>query len=449
MVNNTNKFVSGVVAAIALTSAFVAPATAQAANTPFDMMDGIQNAEATQAIQEARKVRDQARNQASPYNDLKNKKNNYDSIKTQFAAGKKTENELNNAAQSYEEKLVNIFVDTSNNDLKSARSSYNDASKEYDKLKKKADETKNQSDIDAANIAETKFNEAKTQYSEKLEAVKDGASNDKIYNSLMTTGQALIDAQKTAEQKYEAVVAQEWGNWTKEHRVTDKSQDTEFQKLIPEFQKLVQKEGKAIPADQVAAQKLDPTKLFLKNDHNVRVWFLDEGAGYRNQLAYEATKDDDYQKGMIFNDVSCKSGCQLSNGNNAPLNIGDFVDLGLIEGGTQLNFLLRADGANGANNSNGDIYGADKSLNTDNLEHLMAFAVQAGGRDYLLMGFEDLRNGGDKDYNDVMFIVDFGKDNLTNKYAKSVPEASNMAAILGVTGAGLMLRRRRRNSMNN
>ena len=74
----------------------------------------------------------------------------------------------------------------------------------------------------------------------------------------------------------------------------------------------------------------------------------------------------------------------------------------------------------------------------------MAFAVEAGGRDYMMMGFEDLRNGGDKDYNDAMFIVDFGENNLTNtptKFAQvtKVPEASNIAAILGVTGAGLML----------
>ena len=47
-----------------------------------------------------------------------------------------------------------------------------------------------------------------------------------------------------------------------------------------------------------------------------------------------------------------------------------------------------------------------------------------------------------------MFVVDFGEGNLTNnpKFAQAakVPEASNMAAILGVTGAGLMFRRRRR-----
>lgn len=76
----------------------------------------------------------------------------------------------------------------------------------------------------------------------------------------------------------------------------------------------------------------------------------------------------------------------------------------------------------------------------DGLQHLMAFEVNAGGREYLMMGFEDIRGGGDLDYNDAVFVVDFGEGNLVQE----VPEASNMAAILGVTGAGLMLRRRRR-----
>ena len=237
-----------------------------------------------------------------------------------------------------------------------------------------------------------------------------------------------------------------WDDFTQEkHTVEDYLTDNSgFQALIPEFQKLVQKESLEITADKVSAQKLDASTLFLKHDHNVRVWFINEGAGYKNQLAYEATKGSDYKKAMIFDDISCKSDCELSNGNNAPLDIGDFVDLGLIKGGTQLNFLLKADGAN-ANPANGDVYGADASLNSDGLQHLMAFAVQAGGRDYLLMGFEDLRNGGDKDYNDAVFVVDFGEGNLT----QAVPEASNVAAILGVTGAGLMLRRRRRNLINN
>ncbi|MBV6626144.1 MAG: DUF4114 domain-containing protein [Rivularia sp. (in: Bacteria)] len=466
MVDN-KKVVKGFVAGAALTGAFIAPATAQAADTietPFDMMDGIQNAEATQARQEARKERDRARGKARTFHDLNKKKNvynvknnNYQKQLKKYNNGesnkenlKKAENQLKTAQKNYQNKLDNLFVDKSGDkELKNARGSYNKALKEHGKLKKTAEKTKQQKDIDAAKQAKQKFQEAKQAYSSKLDAAKNGITNNDLYKSLMVEGNQRINAQKQAEKKYEAVVAQEWGGWTKEHEVRDRTEDAEFQKLMPEFQKLVQKERLAVAAEKVSAQKLDASKLFLKNDHDVRVWFINEGAGYRNELAYEAFNGDNYEKGMIFDDVSCKSGCQLNNGKNAPLDIGDFVDLGLIEGGTQLNFLLRADGADGTRTSNGDIYGSEASLNADNLQHLMAFAVQAGGRDYLLMGFEDLRKGGDKDYNDAMFVVDLGEDNLTDgrKFAQAakVPEASNMAAILGVTGAGLMLRRRRRN----
>ncbi len=466
MVDN-KKVVKSIFAAAALTSAFVAPATAQAADiqTPSDMMDGIQNAEATEARQEARKERDQARSKAGTFHDLNKKKNvyniknnNYQKQLTKYNNGKineeklkEAENQLQNAEKSYQDKLNNLVVDKSGDKgLKDTRGAYNKALKEHGKLKKAADKTNQQSDIDAANKAKQKYEQVKQEYNNKLDVARNGATNNELYSSLMVEGKQLINAQKQAEKNYEVVVSQEWGNWTKEHTITDHLEDPDFNALIPEFQKLVQKERLEIAAEKVAAQKLDADKLFLKHDHNVKVWFINEGAGYKNELAYEATKGDDYEKGMIFDDVSCKSGCQSNNGKNAPLDIGDFVDLGLIEGGTQLNFLLRADGARGSKTRNGDIYGADESLNSDGLQHLMAFEVNAGGRDYLMMGFEDLRNGGDLDYNDAVFVVDFGEGNLTNtptKFAQAatVPEASNMAAILGVTGAGLMLRRRRRN----
>lgn len=261
---------------------------------------------------------------------------------------------------------------------------------------------------------------------------------ESVTKAIASAQQALEtakEAEKTAtvNSKLDA-----WGNWTNTHTVQDKSQDkTDFQALIPQFKKLIQNEGKEIPADQIAAKRLDPTQLFLLNDHNVRVWFLDEGAGYRNQLAYEALSDSGYEKGMIFNDISCTFGCQRGEDKNGVLDIGDFVDIGSIKAGTQLNFLLKADGAN-ANPANGDIYGGNVSLNPDAIQHLMAWQVG----DYLMLGFEDLRNGGDKDYNDTIFVMDFGKGNLTNKRRK-VPEPGTISALLGVTGAGMWLRCRR------
>ncbi|NMG22924.1 DUF4114 domain-containing protein [Brasilonema bromeliae] len=238
-----------------------------------------------------------------------------------------------------------------------------------------------------------------------------------------------------------------WENLTP-YEVKDKStDDSGFQSRIPEFQQYVQQERIAIPEDKL--NKLDPTKLSLKNDHNVRVWFLNEGAGYKNQLAYEAINGSDYQKGLIFENISCNtsnganSACQIGE-DNGVLNIGDYVDLGTKAAGTKLNFFLKADGFN---NPNGYVYGADATQNPDGLDHLVAYEMDG----YLLVGFEDLygpegfRSNGngvlaaDRDFNDVVFLVDLGRDNIA-----TVPESASAIALLGIGGVAMLQQRRRR-----
>ncbi|KAF3891124.1 DUF4114 domain-containing protein [Tolypothrix bouteillei VB521301] len=235
-----------------------------------------------------------------------------------------------------------------------------------------------------------------------------------------------------------------WGDWTKTYEVQDKSTDTSgFQTLISEYQKYVQPESLAIPEDKLT--KLDPTKLRLKNESNVRIWFLNEGATYKNQLAYEAVKGNNSQKGLLFNDVSCdisqaaNSACQLGE-NPGTLDIGDYVELGKVAGGSQLNFFMKTDGFN---NPDGPVYGADPTKNPDLLEHLVAYEID----DYLLIGFEDLPGpegiSSDRDFNDVVFVVDVGKDNI-----ESVPEPATAMALLAASAAGVMTLRRRESTTN-
>jgi Domain of unknown function (DUF4114) len=226
-----------------------------------------------------------------------------------------------------------------------------------------------------------------------------------------------------------------WENLTT-HTVNDRSTDNSgFQALIPDFQTYVQQERLAITAERQQAQALDPSKLFMKFDHNVRVWFLNEGANFKNQLGYQMIKDgQETGKGEIYNNISCINGCQLGEGNNGVLDIGDYVDIGNVSAGTQLNFLLRQDGFNAGKEVFG---GAYPDQNSDKIQHLMAYSVG----NYLLMGFEDITGGGDLDFNDAVFVVDFGTDNLI---AAKTPEPGTMAALLGVTGAGMWMRRRKK-----
>ncbi|WP_228059086.1 DUF4114 domain-containing protein [Nostoc sp. LEGE 06077] len=297
------------------------------------------------------------------------------------------------------------------------------------------------SKLNDATTKRTTAEQARNKASEQAKTTTENADN-LVKDAQDSRNQAKLTADNAA--KY-SVQAQEAANkasdWSTMKRLTvkDRSEDTNFLSILPQFQALVQKERVAISADKVQAQKVDFTQLFLTQKHNVRVWFLNEGATYKNQLAYEAIRGEKYDKGVAFENISCNSTrnkCEIGE-KDGVLDSGDFVDLGSFKAGTQLNFLLKADGYS-QTPKNGDIYGADASLNPDGLQHLMAWKIG----NYLMMGFEDLRNGGDKDYNDAMFVVDFGKDNFKTA---AVPEPSATLPILGLGALGMLkLRRRRR-----
>jgi hypothetical protein len=210
------------------------------------------------------------------------------------------------------------------------------------------------------------------------------------------------------------------------------------------YQQYVQKERVELPNS--GQFQLDPTKLFLKFDHNVSVSFINEGAGYRNQLAFESQGTTN-KSDLVFNDISCAGeGCVGAWGGSA-LKLGDTVKLGEIKGGSLLDFWLRADGLNRRNNAN--IFGTQTASNKDKLQHVVAYAV---GKSHVLLGFEDLfgakgATGGknensDRDFNDAVFVVDVGEKNLKALKGEKVPEPSIVLSLLGLGAVGLFSRRR-------
>lgn len=214
------------------------------------------------------------------------------------------------------------------------------------------------------------------------------------------------------------------------------------------FQQFVQAESVALPNS--GQFKLDPSKLKLKYDYNVNTYFINEGAGYRNQLAYESigtTKET----GLLFKDISCEgAGCVGGWGGNA-LQLGDGVNIGNIKGGSQLDFSLRADGLNRGASAN--VFSTQIANNEDGLQHLVAYAYKG----YILMGFEDLYGGlhasggknenSDRDFNDAVFVLDIGEKNVQDLINPTpVPEPSAIVSLAGLGAAGLFgLRRRRQN----
>jgi membrane protein involved in colicin uptake len=130
----------------------------------------------------------------------------------------------------------------------------------------------------------------------------------------------------------------QWDNTWQQSQILSKTQ-TKFNDAP--FQQFVQQERVAIPNAQQF--QLDPAKLRLAYDHTVSVAFINEGAGFRNQLAFQATGTTN-KTGLVFQDVSSTESI-LSN-SDGPLKKGDSVSLGKMTAGTQLDFWLRADGWN-------------------------------------------------------------------------------------------------------
>ncbi|HEY9628799.1 MAG TPA: DUF4114 domain-containing protein [Coleofasciculaceae cyanobacterium] len=227
-----------------------------------------------------------------------------------------------------------------------------------------------------------------------------------------------------------------WNNSWTQSPILSKAQtgfdDTPFQSFVqPERMEMV----------NVGQLLLDPTKLKLKSDYEVKVHFINEGAGYRNQLAYEATGATN-STGLLFNDAS-----------DDVLRYGDSVNLGLLTAGTQLDFWLRADGKNRGDSAN--IFGTKTTSNADQLQHVFA----ASYKNYLVLGFEDLygalgawgqdpntglwNESSDRDFNDAVFVVDLGEENIKALNSAAVPEPSITLALLGMGAAGLTSLRRR------
>lgn len=188
---------------------------------------------------------------------------------------------------------------------------------------------------------------------------------------------------------------------------------------------------------------LDPNKLLLDAEADVRVYFIGEGAGYHNTLGYYTGDPAAISSGinntdaqLIFPDASSSTSylgdtTNATRTESAPLLAGDFVDLGTQDAGTQLNFFLIGNGANGGTN----IYTADPALNPDGTEHFVSLAVTAvADSPYLLIGVEDLYGGGDRDYNDLVFAVDIGYENVQSLIAATVPLPAGAFAVIGLLG---------------
>lgn len=156
------------------------------------------------------------------------------------------------------------------------------------------------------------------------------------------------------------------------------------------------------------------SSVVLKEEAEVWVTFVHEGAGYRNVLGYYVydTKNPPQNEQkidtlfVIFPNVSF-------NGSGGGLNTGNKVKLGKFPAGKTIGWFLMPDGwdGNSVNPRPEKDYAtkySDKQLNTFTSEQYRTHTVllQDPTRELLLLGFEDLnRPGGDNDFNDAIFYV--------------------------------------------
>ena len=206
----------------------------------------------------------------------------------------------------------------------------------------------------------------------------------------------------------------------------------------------VQTEGLAF--DELALPKLDASQLYWDQGvDDVEIFFINEGAGYKNQLFFSA---NDGPMTKIFDNISSTMSTKPEG--DGVMTLGEGKKLKSFSGPTQLSFFLKSNGFNGGNN----FFGADnhtgtivdgQEINKDKVSHLIAYKYfdEVSKENYTILGFEDLwgtaEDGSDRDFNDVVFAV----KGLTTKadMPKETPEPS---ALLGLVGLAAVVGNRRR-----
>ncbi|MEL6400344.1 MAG: DUF4114 domain-containing protein [Cyanobacteria bacterium J06626_4] len=176
---------------------------------------------------------------------------------------------------------------------------------------------------------------------------------------------------------------------------------------------------------------------------DVEVFFINEGAGYRNKFGYSTNaptgagnqalvdfwnNDENFE--TVWGDVSSKNSI-LANG-NGPLALGEGYKIGDVDAGEAVNFYLR-----NPHTKVFDSLSAADTSNGDGLQHVTTY--QYG--DYLVLAYEDIYGGGDKDYNDVVVAV---RGLVDTQDTASVPEPASAIALLGLGAIGLVTKRQRR-----
>ena len=158
-------------------------------------------------------------------------------------------------------------------------------------------------------------------------------------------------------------------------------------------------------AAQPATDNLMPStgKLFAATTGEVILTFLSKEAGYSSDLYLQGSTN------AILNNQTALAGSQYS--------------LGSFQAGTELVFSMLV------NNTGFTYFTGNANVNPDNFIHAIYDITSS---QTLNISFEDLFNGGDRDYNDLIFSL---KNVIIEPSISAVPEPE----IVSMLAVGLML----------
>ncbi|MBE9063272.1 DUF4114 domain-containing protein [cf. Phormidesmis sp. LEGE 11477] len=278
--------------------------------------------------------------------------------------------------------------------------------------------------------------------------------------------------------------------------------------LFDLFNGLVNAERLAL--DETNLPELSADSLYWDQiGSDIDVFFINEGAGYRNQLLYSmnggeqtllfediastesirretarqirkaenqiaklgaaiADLKGEIESGTLTEQEQANKERQLANkqarylerteslvvektlGDNGvgTMKLGDGKSIGGLSGEIAFDFFLKQDGARFAD---GDIYGADPTANADGLQHLVARELQYEGDNWVLLGFEDLYgphtdDGGTSDRDFNDVVLAVRGLQGDRPDTVKVPEPMSVAGLLVFGAMGLAQTRRRQNA---
>jgi Domain of unknown function (DUF4114) len=182
---------------------------------------------------------------------------------------------------------------------------------------------------------------------------------------------------------------------------------------LSKYQNLATQERVSVNLASSNLWLIDSSHLFLNSTYAPRIAFLNEGAGYQSPVKLTASGATNGEA-TVFQNLSGTNSILPSA--NAPLRIGDWVQISTILGGTQLNLSVIPNGVTQPKNTP---LSTDPSLNPVSVYNpnspvfWTAYADPSATRPLIILGYEDIvGKNSDNDFNDGILAIDVGPENF-------------------------------------